>query len=287
MIISDGNGNTYTIAPGILLYSPVTPANSSSGIYSGGNPAAAALSADEQKTLRILFDRALGAKESHSPARAKGTMQLLLEENVAKSAILKANSAPAGELEAFLKKLRAEPSKQIPVQYRITRDTNPWQGMTESSAQEARNRTVRAVALPLAGCAPVSLPEVQWRGRALLHRGEAAREIVVDSAAFSILKRVDAARLKPGEEHRIGQAVQAELQEPQFLLPFLLRAEIVQTYWHTDSQLRLTGLAWKNNRTCFQFDGEHHYYTNEKNTDPLHFAICTDAKTREIFVTGR
>lgn len=288
MIVSDGSGNRYSISANVILYSPVTEAESSSGLYSGGSPKAAALNTDEQKTLGQLFDRALRARESHAQTRAKGTIEISRSgEGPASSVILKHNSTPGVELETFLKKLRDNADRQIPVQYRITRDRNPWHGLTESAAQEERNRTLRAAKLPVAGYNPVALPEAAWRGRALLYRGDAAREIVVDASAFSTLKRPDAARLKAGEEIRVGQALRAELLEPRFLLPFLLHGEIVQTYWHTDSRLDLSAAEERGNRVCYQFNGEHHYYTNEKNTGKLHFSICTDAKSGEIFVIGR
>ncbi len=35
----DGNNNEYVIQPGLLEYKPVQPAESSSGVYSGGVPA--------------------------------------------------------------------------------------------------------------------------------------------------------------------------------------------------------------------------------------------------------
>ena len=36
---SDGSGNTYFITETTITYSPVTPLESSSGLYSGGEPA--------------------------------------------------------------------------------------------------------------------------------------------------------------------------------------------------------------------------------------------------------
>lgn len=52
----DGNNNTYEIGDR-LDYVPITPAHSSSGVYSGGDPKSVALDADARAALIELLDR--------------------------------------------------------------------------------------------------------------------------------------------------------------------------------------------------------------------------------------
>jgi hypothetical protein len=287
MIISDGNGNRYSAGPAILFYDPVTPAQSSSGMYSGGQPAAVFLTQAERRALDAQFDRAVLARDAHAPTRAKGTLLLERSDSGAKaSVLLKGGSKPAVELEAFLKKLMAEALRRIPRMFHITRDRNPWSGMTDTAAQEERNRMIRASSVPAEGFSPLTAPELQYQGRPHFYRSEAAKEIIVDATAFSAIERPDATRMKPGEERLLGRALKSELLEPHRLLPLLLNGQMIITYWHTDAEIRFVGEESRAGRSCYLFEGEHHYYTNEKNTDPVRFAVCVDG-SKQIFVVGR
>lgn len=71
----DGAGNAYAYAPetGTLRYEPVTPATSSSGTYSGGQPWEVSITVAEARAMRSVFEAAAGAIADHAPTRSKGT----------------------------------------------------------------------------------------------------------------------------------------------------------------------------------------------------------------------
>ncbi|MBL8020845.1 MAG: hypothetical protein JNM27_14335 [Leptospirales bacterium] len=281
MIILDGSNNRYRVGQTLLFYDPVTPAESSSGLYSGGEPAAFALKKPEQAKLSLLLDRCFQTTEGKASERVKGSY--LIQETKDRTVILQQKSKLALELDLYLKHLRGS-STPVPVVYKIDRHDNPWQGMTDTAAQEERNRTIRAMALPGPGFKALTAPSLLFQGTPILYRNDKAKEVGVDQKAFSQLDRPDATRLNPGEQKRIGAAQNLDLLNPSFLLPFLLSGQIVTTYWHTDAELRLNAEETHEGRVCYQFHGEHHYYTNQKNTRALRFAICTDTGTREIFI---
>lgn len=284
MIILDGSNNRYRVGQTVVFYDPVTPAESSSGLYSGGEPAALALKKTEQVELSRLLDRCLQATDGKIAERVKGSY--LIQETNDRTVILQQKSKLAMELDLYLKHLRGN-STRVPIVYKIDRHENPWQGMTDTAAQEERNRTILAIELPGPGFKALNAPFFMFRGKPILFRNDTGKEVGVDQKAFSQLERPDATRLSVGEEKRIGMAQNSDLLNPAFLLPFLLSGQIVTTYWHTDAELRFQAEEIQEGRVCYQFEGEHHYYTNEKNTRALRFAICTDPRTREIFLSSK
>lgn len=281
MTFSDGSGNKYSAASTLLFYDPVTPAQSSSGLYSGGSPAACVLKPEDHALLERLFAAAIQAKEEHTDARVKGSFQVAKDQA---SVLLKPGSKRGLELEKALKNLLANNSSRIARDYRVSRDGNPWHGMTDTAAQEEKNLQIRAD--QPRGTA-VSGEAVLFNGAPVLYRLEAEKEVIVDARVFGPLVRADATRLKPGELKRIGQAASQDALRPSFLLPFLLQGQIIITYWHTDSLLRLVREETKSGRICYVFEGEHHYYTNQKNTGSVRFAVCVDNRSKEIFAEGR
>lgn len=62
---ADSNGNRYHINSAELEYIPVTPAESSSGIYSGGEPKTVSISPGDYKTLHEIFQKAINNQEIH------------------------------------------------------------------------------------------------------------------------------------------------------------------------------------------------------------------------------
>jgi hypothetical protein len=70
---ADGSGNRYEIGPEIIVYHPVTPAESSTGIYSGGEPFSAAIGPAQYREIVYLLEAARQPGAGHAPARAKGT----------------------------------------------------------------------------------------------------------------------------------------------------------------------------------------------------------------------
>lgn len=85
---SDGAGNTYFVSENSIQYSPMTPEMSSSGLYSGGEPAKVELSPEQHTELMALFDAAFADTENQVENRAKltgfvqkGEDQVVLAQN--------------------------------------------------------------------------------------------------------------------------------------------------------------------------------------------------------------
>lgn len=282
--ISDGNGNLYEIGPTLLFYKPVTAKQSSSGLYSGGEPAALALTAEMQNALQEAVHKAVVQKSDHISNREKGSYQIAISKE---RIILRHGSPSAEALRITLERIR-ESAIPAPLLYNVERGENPYSGMTDTAEQEERNRTIHARSSDaLKEFEPIDAAYLRIQGRPLLFRSMQKKEVVVSDADFSMLTRPDVTRIAPGEEVAIGRALKGELLAPSFLLPFLLKGQILISYWHTDADIRLTSESESNGRICYEFGGEHHYYTNEKNTDPLSFAVCVEAKSGQISVVGR
>jgi hypothetical protein len=62
---ADGNGNRYTVTPSLLTYDPVTPERSSSGRYSGGEPARRNLTPLEYDSIYQLLEKAIHNRSVH------------------------------------------------------------------------------------------------------------------------------------------------------------------------------------------------------------------------------
>lgn len=138
--ISDGNGNLYEIGPTLLFYKPVTAKQSSSGLYSGGEPAALALTGEMHSALRKTIHKALAHKPDHISNREKGSYQIAISQE---RIILRHGSPSAEALRITLERIR-ESAIPVPLFYNVERGENPYSGMADTADQEERNRTIHA-----------------------------------------------------------------------------------------------------------------------------------------------
>ncbi|MBX3157089.1 MAG: hypothetical protein KF773_14025 [Deltaproteobacteria bacterium] len=69
----DGSGNRFAIAPDRLAYTPVRPEHSSTGMYSGGDPADVALTAAQLAGIEELIRAYLADTAHHIADRVKGS----------------------------------------------------------------------------------------------------------------------------------------------------------------------------------------------------------------------
>jgi hypothetical protein len=103
-VYSDGSSNGYQLSQsGELIYSPVTPAESSSGVYDGGPSWRRTLTQGEQKDLLALLLKANAATDQHEEQRSMGTGSVSIAG--APPTILKMSSPLRKEIEAKLKSL--------------------------------------------------------------------------------------------------------------------------------------------------------------------------------------
>lgn len=76
---TDGNGNRYIITSGVLQYIPVTPEESSSGTYSGGDPKVITLHEVQVQAIRKVLEDAIDDQSIHIDKRIMGSA--VIEKN--------------------------------------------------------------------------------------------------------------------------------------------------------------------------------------------------------------
>jgi hypothetical protein len=103
---SDGSGNVYIITNTGLEYIPIEPAQSSSGIYDGGDYVKTGLSKYQFDQLKKLLQAALLNTSVHTTKRIKTSGMIIIDNNGEKKIIiLKANCKEQLEIEAYLKSI--------------------------------------------------------------------------------------------------------------------------------------------------------------------------------------
>jgi hypothetical protein len=104
---ADGSANLYKVSGNTVAYIPVTPEQSSSGNYSGGEPKIVNISPIEKEKLVHLLEKALIATEQHHERREMmtGVVVKSLGENEKQKVILKSKSELKNEIEIYLKYL--------------------------------------------------------------------------------------------------------------------------------------------------------------------------------------
>jgi len=108
----DGAGNGYYLSQDRLVYDPLTPIQSSSGTYSGGEPAEIHFNtALQYQDLEASFQKAIQCTQEHTEQRTKGTSHIYLEAED-KSFYIAYGSSLISELEKALHKaLGSVPNK--------------------------------------------------------------------------------------------------------------------------------------------------------------------------------
>lgn len=106
LVYADGSANRYEISAHELVYVPVRPETSSTGRYSGGEPATVELSAAQYRQLKTLFEDALAQTDQQQTDRIKTSGWVLVEAGELKrEAVLKPDAATKQAIEAELKKI--------------------------------------------------------------------------------------------------------------------------------------------------------------------------------------
>jgi hypothetical protein len=109
---SDGSGNQYTVTsagaegPGRLVYNPVTPEESSSGVYSGGSPADVQISSENTSEL---WRRVLALEQNtarHAKGRSMGSGSFRTKTVDGNSRFLMSMGAELGDFTTFISSLR-------------------------------------------------------------------------------------------------------------------------------------------------------------------------------------
>jgi hypothetical protein len=105
---ADGNGNSYIVTPGetiTLEYNPIKPAQSSSGVYDGGEYVKKEISETEYQAIVGAIKSAVKNKSVHLQNRPLGSGKILIEtENGKKRYVIAQNSDEQQRIEEQLKK---------------------------------------------------------------------------------------------------------------------------------------------------------------------------------------
>ncbi len=168
---------------------------------------------------------------------------------------------------------------------------SPWQGYTSSAEEEQAGRTVSAVDWPTDPSAsfeiPAHLAEISPSKEPLLGIDRKGRRVVVSKAAFETVHRADLPRLQAGSSHRLTRVLDPALKaDPIATARFLIRSELILTYAHLESTLKLVKVRKipRSGETLTEWKGSHVYFTSDRNERKLHFAVRIHPVSGEVWV---
>lgn len=103
---ADGSGNQYKLSPNVLEYIPVKPEESSTGMYSGGEPKTVNVTTEQFTTLETLFKKAIENSSIHMQDRIKTSGAITVShENKQKHYIIKPNTKELIAIDSTLRKM--------------------------------------------------------------------------------------------------------------------------------------------------------------------------------------
>jgi hypothetical protein len=103
-IYADGSANRYIIKPTTLEYDPVKPEESSTGMYSGGDPKSISISPEQFDSICNLLDKAIRNKAAHIQDRMKTSGQItVVKGDTSTQVILSPTSEEKKAIEDLLK----------------------------------------------------------------------------------------------------------------------------------------------------------------------------------------
>ncbi|MBP7582576.1 MAG: hypothetical protein KBA61_00995 [Spirochaetes bacterium] len=173
--------------------------------------------------------------------------------------------------------------------FTIDRRDSPWTGMTGSAEEEAATMRIRALPFDAAAYSGFEhLKKYDTAAGPLIFRAREKKEVGVNSRHFSDLARADATRAGRDTGIPIGRFLDPTFASlsPGTLAAFLIESQIIITYWHIGSDLNLESEKHDRSEYIAYFMGKHTYFTNERNVDPLRFAVEIDLTTGDMFLRG-
>jgi hypothetical protein len=169
--------------------------------------------------------------------------------------------------------------------FHVSRTDSPWNHFTSSWEEEEKGKSIKARLFPYKDFKAIFTPEGVSLGElAILYRSETMREVAIDGNYFSDLKRIDITHMLSDVIYEVGYVKNSKIMDTSFLIPFLIQGQIIIPYIHTDAELEIIEIINNNISISFHFKGEHHFYTNKKNTSPLDFLVCLNQSTGLISV---
>lgn len=108
-VYADGSANKYTITANTLEYDPVTPEESSTGTYSGGDPKTVSISAEQFESIGQLFDKAVANKAVQIEDRIKTSGAISIVRGDSRTQVVLApGCAEKAAIESLLKRILSE-----------------------------------------------------------------------------------------------------------------------------------------------------------------------------------
>jgi hypothetical protein len=293
----DGNGNRFVITKEKLItlqYLPITPLESSSGVYSGGEKKTVFLKQDQYNAFIARISKFQWKTEKDVIVRRKGDRHLFRRKKRELMLVSFAMNDKLGieienQLKGYLKIMTPEirSDSLVGKKFEVNRDESPWLGFSSNYEEEEKGKHIQAKSLPAIGFTPLTSPvELVIEKDSLLYRNESLKEVIVNSRFFSDLERVDVTRLELGAEKKIGTIREPNLNNANLLIPFLLKGQILISFWHTNSEIICLSEEKNQHQVIFHFSGIHYYYTNEKNSSKYFFRVILDQESKEIRVVG-
>jgi hypothetical protein len=103
---TDQNNNVYHISASEIRYVPVTAAESSSGVYSGGEKVSVRIQKEDFKQIAELINDLVNNSEGHTSKRTMGTSILNIRSDTGSKQIKLLRSKQRTELEQLLHDLK-------------------------------------------------------------------------------------------------------------------------------------------------------------------------------------
>ncbi len=293
----DGNGNRFVLNTQDKLsleYIGITPAQSSSGTYSGGPSETKNISKQEFDEFKTLLQEIKWKTDQKTIDRRKGSSNLFFKDKkIIRYCSFPLHDPQSKKIEFALRKFlmnktpNDSPDPLIGKTFSVSRDESPWNGFTSSFEEEEKGKHIQSKSFPPSEYEELRSPsDIMLEKTSILARSESKREVVVNAFYFSNLERVDVTKLKFGESISIGTIRAKELIPLSWLLAFLIKGQILITYWHTDAEVKIIAKNDTEDSEIFHLSGTHHYYTNQKNTSNFKFAIRLHKQSNEISVFG-
>ncbi len=188
-----------------------------------------------------------------------------------------------------LKKINNNMSDNCIKKIEISRNTNPWSGLTGSYKEEEENRHIKTVSIDSKKIIIMeNLKQYCFQNEYFLALTENPKKVLVNKKYFSNLEKKDATRIKSGEMQMIGKFLDTAFRSisPDKLVLFLIESQIITTYWHLGSELCLVKEANEKDSYTAYFTGSHKYCTNKCEEDVLKFSVKINKKSGEMSLCG-
>lgn len=106
---ADGSGNRYILSPISLEYDPVTPEESSTGMYSGGEPKTVTITAEQFLRAQTVLQSAINNTAIHIPDRIKTSGAIsVVDKNETKGYVIQPGCPEKVAIEQTLKEILSQ-----------------------------------------------------------------------------------------------------------------------------------------------------------------------------------